>query len=633
LTAPGQSRYGAHAVTYMDKRSHIRTRTGVIAAIATFLVTALAHAQSPPPELRSRGEAIYKSTCAMCHDRPEGRTPGRNAIAITRSPDYLLRVMNEGVMRVQASRLAAEEKIALVAYLVNAMPGSGSEVDLNANRCSGALRPFTVNGPSWNSWGGHGATNLRYQSGGGLAASNVAKLVLKWAFAFPGGASSPPTVMGGRLFVPSMAGAVFSLDARTGCTHWAIDVGAPVRTPITIGKAGAALAAFFGDNKGRVHAVDAQTGKDLWTVQVEIHPMTRLTGAPVLFEGRLYVPVSSFEEAPDPKYRCCTFRGSLVALDAATGQVVWKSFTLDQSAEPLADGHKLGPSGVAIWHAPTIDAKRRLIYVATGNLYTDPPVETSNAVIAFDLGTGMRRWVRQLHAHDVNVAGCWAPALTVGSPNCPASPGPDFDLGGPAMLVTAPDGSDHLIVPSKSGDVFALDLEKQGAIVWRTQLGRGSALGGVEWGGASDGMRAYFTVGDGNDIRLRGTAAERGPARPGVHAISPKTGAVLWHTPAPSPRCSWGTPCTPAMTAAPIVAADVVFAGSADGHARAFSASDGRLLWVFDTGRRFDAVNGIKATGGAIDHGGQVVAGNMLFVTSGGRAQPGNALLAFEVSR
>ncbi|MCC7043889.1 MAG: PQQ-binding-like beta-propeller repeat protein [Acidobacteria bacterium] len=616
---------------------HFRTGAGV--AMAALLACAVAPAQSPMPSpapspaLRSRGEDVYKASCAACHDNPQERTPGRNAIAITRSPDYLLRVLNDGVMQVQASALSSDDKAAVIAYLVNAVPGPGSAVDIQANHCSGARGPVTSTGPSWNSWGGHGTSNLRHQTDGGMAASSLAGLQLKWAFALPAGASSPPTVVGNRLFIPSMAGAEFSLDAQTGCTYWAVDVGAPTRTPVMIGSAGDTLAAFFGDNKGRIHAVDADTGRGLWTTQVETHAMTRLTGAPVLFEGRLYVPVSSFEEAPDPKYRCCTFRGSLVALDAATGRVAWKSYTLDLPAQPLSDGHKLGPSGVAIWHAPTIDVRRRLAYVTTGNLYTDPAVETPNAVVAFDLATGARRWVRQIHAHDVNVAGCWAPAPTAGGPNCPSNPGPDFDLGGPAMLVTTPDGSDRLIVPSKSGDVFGLDPDAGGAILWRTQLGRGSALGGVEWGGASDGVRAYFTIGDGNDIRLRGTDAQRGPARPGLHAVSPSTGALLWYSPAPAPVCGWGVPCSPAMTAAPLVTSDLVFAGSSDGHLRAFSPSDGRILWQFDTGRSFSAVNGITAVGGAIDHGGQVIAGDMLFVTSGGRARAGNVLLAFAVER
>jgi polyvinyl alcohol dehydrogenase (cytochrome) len=495
----------------------MRVRTSVIAAIATFLTSGAtltqSPLQSPSLELRSRGEEIYKSSCATCHDNPQGRTPGRNAIAITRAPDYLLRVLNDGVMRVQASTLSARDKVAVVAYLVNALPGTGVDVDISANRCADPPRLLASHGRSWNSWGGSGTANVRHQLDGGITASSVARLTLQWAFAFPGGASSPPSVAGGRVYVPSLGGVVFSLDARTGCTHWALDVGSPARTPIALGEAGDAPAAFFGDNKGRVHAVDAETGKELWTAQVEAHPMTRLTGAPVVFEGRLYVPVSSFEEAPDPKYRCCTFRGSLVALEAATGRTVWKTFMLENPAAPLPDGHKLGPSGVAIWHAPTIDPKRRLAYVTTGNLYTDPPAETSNAVVALNLDTGAKLWVRQIHRHDVNVAGCWAPAPTAGGPNCPSNPGPDFDLGGPAMLVTA-DGRDHLVVPSKSGDVFGLDPDAAGAIRWRAQLGRGSALGGVEWGGASDGRRVYFSIGDGNDIRLRGAAAERGPAGP-----------------------------------------------------------------------------------------------------------------------
>lgn len=591
-----------------------------------------AWAQGVPPEIGRRGEEVYGARCASCHENPQDRTPTRNSITHSRSADFLLRVLNEGVMQQQASTLSQEDRVAVSAYLMNVMPGAGATIDPNANRCRGAVRPVALDGPSWNGWGGRGTTNARYQPNPGLRAAEVSRLKVKWAFLLPGGAANQPTIARSRVFAASVAGIVYSLDGDTGCTVWAFDVGAAVRTPITLGQAGRVIAAFFGDNKGRFWAVDARSGRLIWKVEVDPHPMIRLTGAPALFEGRLYVPVSSYEEAPDPNYRCCAFRGSLVALDAADGRLIWKTYTIDRPAQPLADGHRRGPSGVAIWHAPTIDVKRRRIYVATGNSYTEPTVETSNAALALDLDTGARRWVTQIHKADVSVAGCVVASASASRRNCPASPGPDFDLGGSPLLVTTRDGQDHLLITSKSGEVFGLDVEGEGKILWRTKLGRGSSLGGVQWGGASDGDRVYLSVSDGGQVRQRGPGADLGPGRPGLSAISPSTGDILWNTPTPKAVCAWVGPCVAAQPSAPAVTPDVVFAGAWDGHLRAYASTDGRILWDFDAGRSFTSVNGGEATGGSIDLGGQVVAGGLLLVTSGARnAQPGNVLLALTV--
>src|SRR5262249_37223114 len=149
----------------------------------------------------------------------------------------------------------------------------------------------------------------------------------------------------------------------------------------------AKFALYFGDQKSNVAAVDAETGALLWKTKVEDHPLSRITGSPILYRDRLYVPVSSIEETTgrDAKYECCKFRGSLVALDAYTGKVLWKSFTVQEEPRPFkqnsAGTQMFGPAGGAIWSAPTIDLKRKLIYVATGNSYTDVPTRHSDAIM------------------------------------------------------------------------------------------------------------------------------------------------------------------------------------------------------------------------------------------------------------
>ena len=594
-------------------------------AVALVPFSLVARAQTPSPEVIGQGAEVYKARCAMCHDNPQGRIPPRTALTVSRSPEYLLRAMTAGVMREQASGLKADELNAVVAYLIGRLPGA-TLIDLDANRCREAPKPLTLQGSFWNGWGGRGTTNARYQTDPRLNAADVPKLKVKWVFAYPGGVASQPTIVGGRVFVPSMGGIVYSLDQVSGCTHWATDFGAPLRAPMSVGTLPSGkFAVYFGDWKGDVHALDADTGKALWSVRVDDHLAVRLTGGIASFNGRLYVPVSSFEEtaASDPGYVCCTFRGSLVALDASTGRVLWKSHTLDQPPQLLGDGHRMGPAGAAIWSAPTIDRQRGLIYVATGNAYTEPAGAGSNSVIAFDLKTGAKRWESQMVANDVFVAGCGPRARS--RVNCPkGNLGPDFDLGASPMLVKTRDGKDWLIASSKSGEVFGLDIEQQGKIVWRNRVGVGGLLGGIEWGGASDSAYVYFAVSDSGPIGTPNASTDGPPPRPGVNALSVATGELIWHTPAPTPVCAWGNPCSGAQPSAPALIPGVLFAGSWDGHVRAYSTSDGSIIWDADAGGRFDAVNGGKAEGGSIE-GGQVIAEGMLFVNSGGRfGRPGN---------
>ncbi len=257
---------------------------------------------------------------------------------------------------------------------------------------------------------------------------------------------------------------------------------------------------YFGDVKANVYAVDAETGAQLWTKSAESHPLARVTGAPVLFNGRLYVPVASFEEGsgPNPKYECCTFRGSVVAYDAANGEQIWKTYTIPEKPRPTKKnsvGTQLwGPAGAAVWSAPTIDAKRGALYVATGDAYTSPAADTSDAIMAFDLKSGIPLWTHQFTPNDAFLVGC--PSGPNTRDNCPDVGGPDFDFGNSPILRTLPNGKSVLVIGQKSGAAWAIDPDKDGALLWQHKVGSGSALGGVEWGSAADDQHGYFAVAD-----------------------------------------------------------------------------------------------------------------------------------------
>jgi len=484
-----------------------------------------------------------------------------------------------------------------------------------------------ANAPRWNGWGADLA-NTRFQPAAqaGLTAAQVPTLTLKWAFGFPNATSAraQPTIAGGRLFVGSQSGLVYALDAASGCTIWTFQAQAAVRSAITIGPRGSGSAAYFGDGKANAYAVDAATGALLWTRTLDEHASARVTGGPTLYQNRLYVPIASGEEGQgnNPKYECCTFRGSLVALDVASGALVWKTFTIATEAKPIgknASGTtRWGPSGAGVWSSPTIDPARRLLYAATGNMYTEPQQGTSDAIMALDLDTGAIRWTAQVTPHDVFVVGCNQPNAA----NCPADVGPDFDFGSSPILARMANGKELIVDGQKSGVGWAFDPDARGAVKWQYRAAKGSALGGMEFGSAADGEQAYFAVADGNS-----------PQPGGLHAVTLATGERAWYAPPPAPKCgAVGRGCNAAILAAVTVIPGVVFTGSNDGGVRGYSTKDGSLIWEYDTNRDFQTVNGVPAKGASISGPGVVVAGGMLYVNSGYGAlggRPGNVLLAF----
>lgn len=488
--------------------------------------------------------------------------------------------------------------------------------------------------PRWTAWG-IDLSNTRFQPRGmaGLGAADLPRLKLKWAFGFPGSshAWSQPTVAGGRVFVGSQSGRVYALDAKTGCTYWSFDAGGATRTAIVIadwrGRGNGHLA-YFTTIPGWLYALDAETGMQIWKARVEDHVSTRLTGSPVVYGGRLYVPAASFEEgmSASAKYTCCSFRGSLSAFDALTGARLWKSTMI---AAPLAmlksnaSGQQLiGPSGGSIWSSPVIDPRRNAIYVTTGNGFSGPPQPNTDAIVALDLETGHVRWSRQV-GEDIFVPGCGRAGNTKIA--CPDQNGPDADFGSAPILVHL-SGRDLIVAGQKSGSEWAIDPDRQGEVVWRYQAAPFDAgeFGAIVWGQAADTKNVYVPVSNIQD-----------PARAGgLHAIALATGKRAWYAPPPPPACAPGPGCTSAQASAPSVIDGVVFAGSADGVLRAYSTRDGKIIWSADTDGEFETVNGVKAHGGSMISPGPVIAGGMLYVNSGygsHDARAGNALLAFGV--
>lgn len=577
------------------------------------------------------GPEVYTQRCAACHENATDRTPPRARLAAM-TPEQIVAALTNGSMQPQASGLNPEE-VRNVAEFV-----SGKKLAQNANAptpnpCSKAAAALSLKAPAWNGWG-FDLENSRYQPSPGLQAADVPKLKVKWAYAFHGQqAVGQPVVIGDRLFVTHATGRVDSIDAKTGCDYWSFTADSSVRTPVAVGTINGEKprhAIFFGSFKAMAYAVDAETGKEIWSMKADDHPVARLTGAPIYHDGVVYFPVSSHEEpaAASEKYPCCTFRGAVIALDAASGKQLWKGFGIPTAPKPTkmsSAGVQLsGPAGGAIWSSPTVDVKRKLIYAATGNSYTDSDTEKGNdSIVAFDMKTGRRVWASQVTPKDAFVLGC--PKGKEGKGNCPDESGPDFDFGSSPILRTLPNGKQIILAGQKSGMLYGLDPDKNGAVVWQTRLGKGSPLGGIEWGFSADAQRAYVPVSD------LGAGAD---GTPGLYAVQIATGKVEWRAPTPNATCSWANGrCGRGQAAASSVIPGIVFSGAFDGHLRAYSAKNGSVVWDVDTAPARDTINGMRVEGGSIDATGPVIVDGMLYINSGygSWGKQGRLLIAFSI--
>jgi polyvinyl alcohol dehydrogenase (cytochrome) len=618
----------------------------------------------------STGVGQYFNNCASCH---EGTDPNAHQAPTTAAlkqmaPERILEVLTTGAMRTNAANVSDQDKRLIAEWL----GGHKLDADLTGaaekmpNQCATHPPVRNLTAPGWNGWGvDYQNSRSQPREAAGLSPGQVARLQLKWAFGFPGAtALYGQTVIDGHLYTTSNAGYVYSLDAETGCIHWAFHSAAAVRSGFTVGKLSRTsdrVAVIFGDIHGQAYALDASTGELIWKVQTDPHPLARITGTPVLHEGRVYVPVTSLEEPESGQadYTCCTFRGLIVALDAPTGKQFWKTYTIAE--EPIVVGKNsrgkdlYAGSGAGIWVTPVLDVKRRALYFGTGNAFSGNPT-TANALMAVSMDTGKVLWTMQAMPFDVWHNGC---AQTIpgrvagpggrggaggrgagpagppgaappagagrgggvggrGTPyppeNCPATTGPDWDFSASSALATTTDGRDILIAPQKQGLVWALN-PATGAVLWKQDVAREIAGGRGEtlFGGAVDHEKAYFGLISSAHV-----------------ALDLKTGEEVWYTPFTSPA---GRENKRGVVGAVTLIPGVLLSGARDGMIRATSSRTGQLLWQYDAAKEFQTVNGVAAKGGSMASGGPTVANGMMFIGSGypgfQGGDGGNVLLAF----
>ena len=588
------------------------------------------------------GSALFRRHCLQCH-RNQGRSEGPLIGALQQmSADQVLTSMTAGKMMEQAAHLSSQEIFAITNYLT-AGAGTDKAAIPDSARCGGTA--VSTEGIALGGWGVD-LRNSRHQPDSTITRSNVSRLELAWVFGLPDSADarSQPVVSDDTLFVATVSGMVYALDRTSGCIKWEHDTEATLRTSMSIGKAGEQTALFVGDNGAKVYAVNAHTGEPLWRTSVALHPANVTTGTPVPYSDergdRLFVPLSAFGVvlATNPKYECCKSHGAVLALDAATGKILWTTHMTKEAVPTYVSSEGVqqwGPSGVPVWTTPTLDPGRNQLYVGTGENTSSPATQLSDSIVALDMTTGAIRWSFQGTRQDAWNMACGRRA----GPNCPQENGPDFDFGAAAVLATSSAGKDVLVAGQKSGEVHALDPDT-GEVLWQKKVGAGSPLGGVHWGITVAGDRVFVPIAD---------PAFPRPGyepRPGVYALDLTTGESLWTHQAergceldvaklraaetPWPDC----PFQFTFSAAPMSNDELVFAASLDGRVFAFDAETGDILWQDHTVKEYEAVNGIDTHGGAIDSSGVQLAGDLLLVNSGYSLfgqMPGNALLVYRV--
>ncbi|MGI9287700.1 MAG: PQQ-binding-like beta-propeller repeat protein [Pseudomonadales bacterium] len=596
-------------------------------------------------------EKLYQQHCATCHNRPaQTRAPSLSNLQQMQA-SRILKALEFGRMQQQGAALSAQQRQQLANFLSTVGSAMRDEW-ITKNACKNT-KPLKVSSPVTANWG-FGAANLRHiTTGVALNRENVSRLKLKWSLAVPGGTEmrSQPAAVGHILFFGTANGNLLALDQASGCVHWRFRANSTVRSAINLNVTSDNVPTlFFADDLGTAYAVEANTGSLRWQQSLRWFPTSVISGSLAFHDDSLYVPISSFEVAVAglDTYSCCRSHGGVAALDAMTGKIVWEYHNTSEAKKTKlnkAGTQMWGPSGAAIWTTPTIDTKRNLLYVGSGENTSLPATDTSDAVIALDLDTGKPRWSFQALANDV-----WNGACQLNGANCPENAGPDFDFGGAISLAQDASGKDYVLAGQKSGELFALDPDKKGRLIWRQRLSMGTSNGGIHWGVASDKKNIYVTIAD----PPRDTPGY--VPRPGIFAVALKSGEPSWsHSvkrgcefdPADAPqiglaemrsgkaRDPW-PPCSfyYGQSAAPLLANGVIYAGALDGKLRILASDSGKLLKVIDTNRSYKGSNGIDGHGGAIDLSGVVVHGERLFVSSGygmfGQ-MPGNMLLVYEV--
>ena len=600
--------------------------------------------------IEAKGAALYAQHCDACHSLPDIKAP---ALATLKQMPFtrLARSLEFGMMMQQAAHLKSEERHAIAKYLSS----DSAEVrdQWIASQSCRTRKAVAVHAGDENNWGFGSGNRRAIETGVAISPDDVDALELIWSLAIPGATEmrSQPVAADGTLFVGTSNGNVFAIDQDSGCIRWRFSADSSVRSSLNLETASDGKPTlFFADDLGAVYAVAANSGRLRWKTSLRWFPVSVISGSLAFHDDRLFVPVSTFETALAglDSYPCCRSHGGVAALDATNGAVVWEYHTTPQAMKvgtTSAGTDIWGPSGAGVWTTPAVDSARGLLYIGSAQNMSAPATHNSDSVIALDMESGSEEWVYQALAGDI-----WNVACHLGGANCPQDAGPDFDFGGGITLTRDSADRDIIVAGQKSGHVFALDPDRQGAVIWQRRLSMGTSNGGIHWGVATADETIWVTIAD--PPRRR----EGYVPRPGVHALRLADGEVIWSLavergcefdPAEAPRVGLtamldAEPRTPwpdcsfyyGHSAAPLYANGVVYAGALDGKLRMLDAKSGEVLRIIDTKRSYDADNGIAGHGGAIDLSGVVVDGKRLFAYSGygmfGQ-MPGNVLLAYEL--
>lgn len=596
------------------------------------------------------GQGVYDKACAACHNNPkETKAPDFDTLKAMRV-QTISYAITEGKMKTQASGLSMDEKYQLIEFLAG--QNSTSDDWAVAMQCPKDRAINLGDGKQAADVAHFGFNNENHRAlskeQAGISTADFENLELAWVMAFPKATTmrSQAAVIGTTLFLPvADTSKVFAIDiAGEPCLQWVYGGPAPMRTSAAFGTLpdGRQVVATS-DIASVVHLIDAKTGKGIWTRHVGISPYSMTTGTPVIHKDKVIVPISQYEISlgANPKHLCCTSHGAVTALNSQTGEKIWTAHTMPD-AKPIrdrGDGQMIwGPSGAPIWGSPAIDEKRGLVYVGTGEATSEPAHKNTDAILAIDLNSGEIKWSFQATADDIFVMGC-GPAR--GGPNCP-KPGTtvarDVDFGAQPIIATTAKGKEIILAGQKSGTVWALDPDDNGKLIWRTDIGEGSPLGGIHWGIAFKDNQVFAPIN--RPYGFRPSENTDTSIKPGMNALNADTGEINWSF-NPEPDCSGDRKermkiCQNniGFSGAPTLIDDAVVTGSLDGFIRAFDQKTGKLLWEFDTAQTFDAVNGIEAKGGSIDNASIVASNGYLFVNSGygmfGQV-PGNVMLAFKI--
>jgi polyvinyl alcohol dehydrogenase (cytochrome) len=619
------------------------------------------HADKLP--LEYLGEKLFDKHCASCHDNPAMHAPTREALSGF-SKETVMVALEFGKMQPMAAHLSKQERGLIAIYLAGSAP---PDTWIEENRC--AEEDASDGTPYVANWG-LGGENRRFVTDerAGIDRDNVASLELAWSLAFPRVTDmrSQPAIIGDTLYFGDKTGKLYAIDRLSGCIRNHTEVLSGIRSAITaVTLPGGRQLLVFADSMASIYALDADSLETVWQTAARLYETSVITGSISYHDGRLFVPVSSYEVAVSgsPTHICCKSHGGVIALDAADGERLWEWHgTPDATLQGLnADGAELyGPSGVSVWSTPTIDAKRNRIYVGTGENLSHPATDTSDAIVALDMDSGEMAWRFQATADDV-----WNAACLNNGANCPANAGGDFDFGASVILAQTPRGRELLLAGQKSGDVYALDPDPgspDGSLVWHRRvsnaaigpnLAQTTTNGGIHWGMALSGDRLVVAASDPERDRPQYIP------KPGLHALNLEDGEILWHRAVERGchigdedkpmiglqnmragkqrpledqyRCSFYYGLSAALTATP----ELAFSAGLDGKVRAYDLDTGDVLWQTETARPFRASNGVEGHGGAVDVSGQVLADGWLYVQSGysmfGQL-PGNVLLAYRVT-